>query len=179
MLVKSTESTPGPDTEDVDAANPADVEERFCEWCCRYRPIEEFRRYRKDSEQRHSECNECRNRLTKERKEAKLRGDWKKHVQQLDRARSANERQAVLDLMLEAFGGPVGVAALWHSYIKKAADEGHSVAVVKALTQFVKVKMKCDADRKPVDVSGLTDADLERQFQELARSAGGDKAVLD
>ena len=104
----------------------------MCSKCGRDLPLSRFRHIRKNQPERHSECEECRNRYRRSLTVAKRQADVRRAMTQINRAIDEAKIKAVVSALIRRCGGVVRLVELWSSEIdaQKGVDRARSLMAV-------------------------------------------------
>ena len=99
----------------------ADVQPgQHCTRCLAWRPIDQFRRRRKGTEERHEQCNACRRAKDEERGFRKRRSKHRKLVRTINKGTQGQAVRAVAECLIGFHDGVEGFCAEWHTHIQDA-----------------------------------------------------------
>ncbi len=153
------------------------AETRFCESCLTAKPLTEFRRRTRESDDRLGQCRQCHNAAERTRRAAgRARRDSRdlaKFVSQAKRATNPANVQALIDRMIDRFGGLDDFCARWKAIID-AAIEAHqhrlALDAFRAIANLIVLNSKQHGDRQS-DLEGLDEEDLIAAFRALEHAA--------
>ncbi len=152
-----------------------------CRCCQQIRPLDEFRRIRRDSEERHAECrscwNECQRRYRRSRKSKKV-ATLAAELASLKRCDATVSALAVE--VVKRYGDAHAVARDWCRQYAQAVKAGHCRIAQKFLLATVRLVAIENAIRqKGHDELRITsDEDLSRLFANSIRRAAVDDPQL-
>jgi hypothetical protein len=89
------------------------VQGRVCTRCFQWHPIDQFRRRRKDSEDRHEQCRTCRREKDATRAKRKKRSAHRTLLREINRGTPTQAAKAVYVCLHRCYGGVEGLAAEW------------------------------------------------------------------
>ena len=101
-----------------------------CRTCYRRLPIGHFRRRHRDSEDRHRQCNTCRNAAERDRRRQIRLHDADRFANGVNQARSRVGIESLCTTMIHRFGGIEQFAATWWEAIQDAARRSPGSRVV-------------------------------------------------
>ena len=135
---------------------------KLCRHCCEEKPLTEFRRRRTGSEDRHAQCNSCRNRKQREQyalQRAKTNGDLvAKAMRKLKGAATYAEVEYFIGSMIEVFGGVQGFAqATWKCF--GVAPPGRKLEFFMAMQRAIELSQPPEPD-----VDAMSDDELDEVF---------------
>jgi len=140
-------------------------------YCCRPRPLNEFRPRSAGSDVRHSWCNDCHARGERERRERRRRGEVSDLARELMRAKDRDEAGRVCRVAVASFGGPIGFArALWECH--HSAERGSPTAA-RILLALLRLQELAAPKRR--DVCDMSDEELNERVEQLGRKLLGKK----
>jgi hypothetical protein len=132
-------------------------------YCSLPRPLNEFRARSKDSEVRHSWCNECHARGERERRERRRRDEVNHLAVELGRARDRDEASRLCKVAVAGFGGVYALARkLWQTY--EAAEPGSPTAA-RILLALLRLQ-ELAAPKRP-DVTEMSNEELDERLERL------------
>ena len=147
-----------------------------CSTCYRRLPIDHFRRRRRDSEERHRQCNTCRNTAERDCRRLIRLHEVDRFAGEVKRARSQRAIERVCIDMIERFGGVAEFTALWWEAIQAAARRlpgsrlvlNHFKAIVDLHRYAVKEREKAG---EPLvgDTDQMTTEELNDEISTLIR----------
>lgn len=98
--------------------------ERVCVECGRLLPITRFRFYRPSRGLRRHQCNDCRQAARRAGRILRRTDALTRYLTELKNADSSEQIESVLRVMLERFGGVVGLVSTWVEYHDRAMVKG-------------------------------------------------------
>ena len=143
---------------------------RVCRSCWEARPEAEFRLRRKDSNERHSECNVCHTAAEGRRRDARKARRFQKLAQDINRSRTPTEVLSCLSsILVHGLGGAVDFTVMWHEHLMIAAQErpGHR-DVLNGFRAIVRLMEVAEAQRAKAGIADeFTSMSLEEIDAEL------------
>ena len=135
---------------------------RLCETCLHAQPIDQFRRRRRDAEQRMRQCRRCHNEFERYRRAAIRARMGKRRIARdlatVRDATSANRVKALCGAMVRGYGGAEGFIDAWLGCLRRDLRSGGLVAL-RHLEATVRLIQHCETERP--DYSRMTDQELE------------------
>jgi len=145
-----------------------DTPARLCESCFHTRPLAEFRRRKRGSEQRVRQCRQCHNEFERYRRAAvRARLSKRQIARDLSRVRDASSSNRVKALCAEVvrgYGGAEGFARAWIACLHRDLRRG-GFAALRHLEATVRLIQHCEQDRP--DYSQMSDEELETMLTSL------------
>lgn len=154
------------------APEPPKPTGKVCTKCEQFKPLDEFHAKKTSSDGHASQCKECYNAASRASTAA---------YKQLHAAMGGNTKLSaphvteLCDKIIQKFGGLDGFVDYWHSQIERAREKSPGgKLVLDSLNHVSKlVVMSTEHRGSAPDTSDLSDADLEREFNEV-----GEKVML-
>lgn len=141
---------------------------RLCESCFHTRPLTEFRRRKRGSEQRVRQCRQCHNELERYRRAAvRARLSKRRMARDLSRVRdasSSNRVKALCAEVIRGYGGAEGFARAWTACLHGDLQRG-GFAALRHLEATIRLIQHCEQDRP--DYSQMSDEELEAMLASL------------
>lgn len=145
-----------------------DTPARLCESCFHTRPLTEFRRRKRGSEQRVRQCRQCHNEFERYRRAAvRARLSKRRIARDLSRVRDASSSNRVKALCAEVvrgYGGAEGFAKAWIACLHGDLQRG-GFAAIRHLEATIRLIQHCEQDRP--DYSQMSDEELETMLTSL------------
>ncbi len=145
------------------------AQERLCETCLRIQPINQFRRRRRDGENRMRQCRHCHNELERWRRAAIRARMTKRAMAKVltdVRNTSSNRLKTLCAAMVRGYGGTEGFANAWLSCLRQDLGKGGTSAL-RQLEATLRLIQHCDHQRP--DYGSLTDEELVQLHAEAVR----------
>ena len=156
-----------------DATAATTAATKRCAKCLRCLPIEKFRKVWRDREQRQRTCNDCRNRLAREKTALRRERDAHKYAQRVNELvadQSVNALMRLTEEMIARFRGFDNFVNEWQNAIQRATEAGKHHLAIRSMLAIFNLSVACATIRdKGPTPSELTDADLQRQLDAVAR----------
>jgi hypothetical protein len=136
---------------------------KFCSYCGRTLPIDEFRFRKRGEPTRQGSCRECYNRRMRLHRLGRRLKAIRGFSSQVLRANGPPALSRICAGMLCRFGGVDGFCREWIAHIH-AAPVGSPTAL-SAFSAFFRLMAVADAQQQ-VDYSALSDEELDREIQQ-------------
>jgi hypothetical protein len=137
------------------------AQDRLCEICLHVQPIAQFRRRRRDAEQRMRQCRRCHNEFERYRRAAIRARVGKRRIARdlasVRDATSANRVKALCAAMVRGYGGAEGFVDAWLGCLRRDLDKG-GLAALRHLEATVRLIQHCETHRR--DYSRMSEEQL-------------------
>ena len=147
----------------------ADVPVLLCVVCCERKPLDQFRRRKRDGDRRHYQCQACANAYMREWRAARRRARLDSALVNFHRYReSPGQLEHLANLVIAGFHGASGFAAEYWNAFDSAREAGDHKAVARyllGLADFFWVAERAKARRK------IADEKRKRRREALLRAA--------
>lgn len=145
-----------------------------CRTCFRRLHVSHFRRRRRDSEDRHRQCNACRNAAERDRRRQIRLHDADRFASGVNRARSRVAIESLCTLMIDRIGGLERFAELWWEAIQEAVRRSpgsrvvlnHFKAIVDLLFYAEKQREKA-GEPLADDIDRMTKEEIDIELNDL------------
>jgi len=145
---------------------------RFCEQCCEFRPLTEFRRRSRAGTGRMHQCRQCHNqseRMRREKRRAKReRSSVATWLTRIKNERSNARLEFLIGAMLHQFGGMENYVAAYADYHRHAMQQGEFAAYRCLQSLFRLLELREAKEPDPYD---MTDEELEHYLAEQTKAA--------
>jgi hypothetical protein len=139
------------------------AQDRLCETCLHVQPISQFRRRRRDAEQRMRQCRRCHNEFERYRRAAIRARMGKRRIARdlasVRDATTANRVKALCAAMVRGYGGAQGFVDAWLTCLRRDLGRG-GLPALRHLEATVRLIQYCETERP--DYSRMTDQELEQ-----------------
>ncbi|HJN12876.1 MAG TPA: hypothetical protein QF564_29640 [Pirellulaceae bacterium] len=144
-----------------------ETETKTCRCCFEAQPVTEFRRKRKNSEDRHGQCRLCFNREMSERRKAMRRRKVCTYVREVQAVKRDRDRVIVLtEELTRGLGGMETIVALFKEVYEEALAANRSFTAFRVLKTVLDLSIVADELRRE-QLTSLSD----EEFEEVRRRA--------